>query len=485
MIESDVTRSKWLASTAAMATAIVSKNGLGKAGPSSKSRFLTLACSYLYCQLYMWPSVTHTTSHCPNLTHTFFSTCTYRHLFPSVDNLYVIPSERWAAYVDPDTGYGLGVFVPTARGGITAYRFGDRNVGFPWYTSYFAHIVRLALKPGMKPYRYQVFITVGKIDEIRRTFYKLASNPKILHPDMLKEIPNYFLADKNEAAQLDLQPALGRNSMGSEAGIIAPRSTAAPAPAAVVSTQPNPTDTTTIASDDADYSQAPPAPSLAEAEAAAAESDRNKAAGGGGWTADAAVDPRAASSSSGPSASGVTSRGNSEPNDQVASGSRNRDGDLVEEVQGLDPWVGESNGMVFFEPGDARWLQLHGANKLPAFGLLVGAVAVVALVGVAAVKLLAHKRVLVAGGRNTAAAAEAAAAVAVAAMGPAKDADHVRGRLHGCKEASEVVDGIEIGAEGTPGAKGVARVHTHADCESQKGHPKGVGGRGPRSSAHM
>lgn len=34
--------------------------------------------------------------------------------FPGGRNIYARPTEFWAAYIDPDTGYGLGAFNPMA-----------------------------------------------------------------------------------------------------------------------------------------------------------------------------------------------------------------------------------------------------------------------------------------------------------------------------------------------------------------------------------
>jgi hypothetical protein len=70
------------------------------------------------------------------------------------------PTEFWAAYIDPNTGWGLGVYNPMAWMGITAYRIGpDGADSRPWDCSYFAHTIRMQLHPGMKAYPYTVYIT--------------------------------------------------------------------------------------------------------------------------------------------------------------------------------------------------------------------------------------------------------------------------------------------------------------------------------------
>lgn len=42
--------------------------------------------------------------------------------FPPARNMYARPTEHWAAFVDPVSGWGVGVYNPLAWMGITAYR---------------------------------------------------------------------------------------------------------------------------------------------------------------------------------------------------------------------------------------------------------------------------------------------------------------------------------------------------------------------------
>jgi hypothetical protein len=78
-------------------------------------------------------------------------------------------TESWAAYVDQDD-FGLGVYVPVANK-LTCYRFGDGN---PQHgaCSYFAPLTDFAIEPGLK-WEYDLYITIGQIDDIRARFNKL------------------------------------------------------------------------------------------------------------------------------------------------------------------------------------------------------------------------------------------------------------------------------------------------------------------------
>jgi hypothetical protein len=134
----------------------------------------------------------------------------HRYIFPPARNVYAKTTERWAAYVDNSTGYGLGVFVPAAWTGITGYRTGPDNSDRPYDCSYFAHTFKMALTPRLPPYRYQAFITVGRLDEIRSTFNRLAADPKILPPHLTKDIAQYLKAPEE---LVEGQPDVGRPNM--------------------------------------------------------------------------------------------------------------------------------------------------------------------------------------------------------------------------------------------------------------------------------
>lgn len=78
--------------------------------------------------------------------------------------------ECWAAYVD-DEGWGIGVCFPGTVD-MTAYRFegpsGPRGGG----CSYFAPVKQFAITPGFV-YEYDVYLIIGRVDEIRAAAYRL------------------------------------------------------------------------------------------------------------------------------------------------------------------------------------------------------------------------------------------------------------------------------------------------------------------------
>jgi len=73
--------------------------------------------------------------------------------------------EKWAAYIHPQTGAGIGVRVEAAET-LTCYRFGD---GDPAHgsCSYFAPLIRFAVTPG-KVFEYEAVLTLGTIGEIQQ-----------------------------------------------------------------------------------------------------------------------------------------------------------------------------------------------------------------------------------------------------------------------------------------------------------------------------
>ena len=76
-------------------------------------------------------------------------------------------TEHWAAYVDKDN-FGVGAYVPIASR-ITCYRFSAGHTSKQGACSYFAPIIELAITPGTV-FEYDVYLTLGKSDEIRKTF---------------------------------------------------------------------------------------------------------------------------------------------------------------------------------------------------------------------------------------------------------------------------------------------------------------------------
>eukprot|EP00877_Chromochloris_zofingiensis_P012272 jgi/Chrzof1/7299/Cz02g18100.t1 len=94
------------------------------------------------------------------------------YLFPGSANINYWPSEPWAAYVDQESGFGIGLFVPICQG-VTAYRIGPDNSNFIGDCSYFAPTYRMAIKPGTN-FTYDAYITTGRVDKMRETFTRLA-----------------------------------------------------------------------------------------------------------------------------------------------------------------------------------------------------------------------------------------------------------------------------------------------------------------------
>jgi hypothetical protein len=93
---------------------------------------------------------------------------------PGWPNQSATATEHWAAYVN-DQGHGLGVFFP-GTSQLTTYRFhGDGKQGPTGSAcSYFAPIRTFAITPGLD-FRYDVYLTLGTIGEIRARFAKIKS----------------------------------------------------------------------------------------------------------------------------------------------------------------------------------------------------------------------------------------------------------------------------------------------------------------------
>jgi hypothetical protein len=96
---------------------------------------------------------------------------------PRATNDYFLPTERWAAYVFPGTGWGVGVYSPNSDV-VTAYRVGPDPPagGKPPPTSdvsYFAPTVKFPLTPG-RAYTYDVYVAVGAVGDLRAHFARIA-----------------------------------------------------------------------------------------------------------------------------------------------------------------------------------------------------------------------------------------------------------------------------------------------------------------------
>lgn len=78
-------------------------------------------------------------------------------------------TENWAAYIDPETGRGIGVYVPVADT-LTCYRFG--KPGGKGACSYLAPVKTIAITPEFS-FEYRVWLTLGSVEEIRQRFSRI------------------------------------------------------------------------------------------------------------------------------------------------------------------------------------------------------------------------------------------------------------------------------------------------------------------------
>ena len=96
---------------------------------------------------------------------------------PGWPNKYVNANENWAAFVD-EHDWGLGVYFP-GTSTITTYRYRPtRNLTTGPQgnaCSYLAPTRRLVIVPGFTC-EYDIELMIGRVSEIRRTFYKLHSS---------------------------------------------------------------------------------------------------------------------------------------------------------------------------------------------------------------------------------------------------------------------------------------------------------------------
>jgi hypothetical protein len=94
--------------------------------------------------------------------------------FPGGSNAYGKLSENWIAWLDPETGTGIGVYQPQAAS-FTAYRVPAtiEASDMPWHTSYSALLVRAQFYPGMPDFQFTAYIAVGRLSTIRATFGRI------------------------------------------------------------------------------------------------------------------------------------------------------------------------------------------------------------------------------------------------------------------------------------------------------------------------
>lgn len=94
-------------------------------------------------------------------------------IMPGQTGQYYKPTERWAAYVDAKSGFGLGLYTPIADQ-LVAYRIGPEGSTAPHDCSYFAPLVTDAIKPDSE-FSYDSYIAVGRVDEMRKWFADIAA----------------------------------------------------------------------------------------------------------------------------------------------------------------------------------------------------------------------------------------------------------------------------------------------------------------------
>lgn len=94
-------------------------------------------------------------------------------IMPGQVGEYYRPTERWAAYVDMASGFGVGVYTPVADQ-LVAYRIGPENSAARSDVSYMAPLVTSKIQPNTE-FSYDAYIAVGRVDEIRAWFSEIAA----------------------------------------------------------------------------------------------------------------------------------------------------------------------------------------------------------------------------------------------------------------------------------------------------------------------
>ncbi|KAI8470992.1 MAG: hypothetical protein J3K34DRAFT_458571 [Monoraphidium minutum] len=155
-----------------------------------------------------------------------------RFTMPGGTNNYYTPTEPWAAYVDADTGYGIGVFVPIATG-LTAYRVGPDGSTRVSDTSYLALTSRFPIEPG-STFNYTAYVAVGAIADIRRIFTRLALEAGI---DLKRAVAR---GGAESGAGMESAKAQTQAPAAKPAPAPAPKPVPAPAPAQAPKAAPAP-----------------------------------------------------------------------------------------------------------------------------------------------------------------------------------------------------------------------------------------------------
>jgi hypothetical protein len=87
---------------------------------------------------------------------------------------YYAPTERWAAYVDQATGFGVGVYSPVSDQ-LVAYRIGPEGSTARSDVSYMAPLVTARIQPNTE-FSYDVYLAAGRVDEMRGWFADIAGS---------------------------------------------------------------------------------------------------------------------------------------------------------------------------------------------------------------------------------------------------------------------------------------------------------------------
>eukprot|EP00879_Flechtneria_rotunda_P021643 GHRR01022812.1.p1 GENE.GHRR01022812.1~~GHRR01022812.1.p1 ORF type:complete len:360 (+),score=95.99 GHRR01022812.1:1339-2418(+) len=92
---------------------------------------------------------------------------------------YYKPTERWGAYVDIASGFGVGVYTSVATE-LVAYRIGLDNSTAQSDCSYLAPLVTATIVPNTE-FSYNAYLAVGRVDEMRQWFATIAAT---VRPDL-------------------------------------------------------------------------------------------------------------------------------------------------------------------------------------------------------------------------------------------------------------------------------------------------------------
>lgn len=93
-------------------------------------------------------------------------------------------TESWAAWIDPSTGEGVGVYTPVAQS-MTCYRVGPDGSTACSDCCYCAPTMRFSITLDTK-LAYSCFVMVGTVEQIRKEFSGIRSWAKVNNPQLLQ-----------------------------------------------------------------------------------------------------------------------------------------------------------------------------------------------------------------------------------------------------------------------------------------------------------